>query len=233
MIPMIDSIIEWDRNAMVALNMGSNHSVFLDTFFWMISDILVWMPVLATFFYVVAKNKKKEVFYVLLSVIVMFALCDQISSSLLKPSIARLRPSRDPFVMDLLSYVHEYRGGQFGFPSSHAANSFGFMILSSLILKNRLYTVVAAIWALLCSYSRIYLGVHFPLDICCGMVLGLFLGSLSYYGLRMALKRYPVHLTTLPEGRVTESGYAVRDIYQIVVILSIVLFSILCCAIRA
>ncbi len=229
---MLDALIEWDRGAMVALNLSGSHTAFWDSFFWMVSDILVWAPVLVAFFYAVIRSKKKESIYIFLVVVLLFVLCDQVSSSLLKPHIARLRPSRDPMVMQLLSYVHEYRGGQFGFPSSHAANSFGFMVLSSLLFRNRVYTVCAAFWALLCSYSRIYLGVHFPLDICCGTLLGVLLGFLCYYLLRVYLRRHPVDVKPLAGERLSESGYSVKDIHTVLMVLAIVLFTIICCAKR-
>lgn len=229
---MLETLVEWDRSAMVALNMGGNHTHFLDSFFWMVSDIMVWAPVLIAFFYTVIRSKKRESIFIFLSVVIVFLLCDQISSSLLKPNVARFRPSRDPLVMDFLSYVHEYRGGRYGFPSSHAANSFGFMVLSSLILKNRTYTICAAIWALMCSYSRIYLGVHFPLDICCGAILGVLLGYLCYWGLNRYLSSRSSHPNPIEGERLTESGYALRDVQLILIVLGIVLFTVICCAKR-
>lgn len=217
---------------MVFLNMGEHHGAFLDSFFWMVSDIFVWLPVLLLFFYVVVNNKKKESVLILLSVVVMFLLCDQLSSSLLKPTVARLRPSRDPYVMDMLSYVREYRGGQFGFPSSHAANSFGFMMLSSLLFRYRPYTIVAAVWASLCAYSRIYLGVHFPLDILCGMVMGVAIGFLCYRLICYLRKKFPAFSCQFADGvtKRTSGGYAVRDVRLVIFTLFVVFLTIISCS---
>lgn len=228
---MLDSIVQWDRNAMVLLNMGESHSPFWDNFFWMISDILVWLPVMLIFFYVVVKNKRKESIFIFLSVILVFLLCDQLSSSVMKPLIARPRPSRDPAVMDMLSYVREYKGGLFGFPSSHAANSFGFCMLSSLLLRYRPYTVISFCWAALCAYSRIYLGVHFPLDILCGTILGLLMGYLSYRVYLYLRKRFPVNQTHYAvSGATTSSGYLQSDINLLIIVLLVILFTFVCCA---
>ncbi len=226
---MIETLVEWDRSAMVALNLSGHHTSFFDNLFWMISDILVWAPVLVAFFYVVIKKQKSEALFLFLAVVLVFLLCDRISSGLLKPNIARLRPSHDPAVMNLLSYVHEYRGGRFGFPSSHAANSFGFMVLSSLILKNRNYTICAAVWAILCSYSRIYLGVHFPLDILCGTICGILIGFLCYYLLEWTMRRYAVKKQT---ENVLVTRYEKKDVNLILMVLAIVLFTVICCAKR-
>lgn len=229
---MFDGLIEADRNAMVFLNMGKYHTDFLDSLFWMISDIAVWTPVMLIFFFVVVKNKRKEALFIFLSVVLVFVLCDQISSSLLKPNVARLRPSRDPLVMDFLSYVREYKGGMFGFPSSHAANSFGFMVLSSLVLRYRPYTIFAAIWACLCAFSRIYLGVHFPLDILCGTILGIGFGFFCYWLLGKALQKFPAYSCSkdVCGTNVTSSGYAVSDVKAVIYTLCVVLFTIVCCA---
>lgn len=229
---MLDSIVQSDRSAMVFLNMGEYHGAFLDSFFWMVSDILVWLPVLLLFLYVVVDNKKKESVLVIATVVVMFLLCDQLSSSLLKPTIARLRPSRDPYVMDMLSYVREYRGGQYGFPSSHAANSFGFMMLSSLLFRYRPYTVVSVAWASLCAYSRIYLGVHFPLDILCGIVMGLLLGYLCYRLLVYLRKRFPAFCydSVQDSSEYTKGGFAVRDVRLVIFTLFVVLLTIISCS---
>lgn len=229
---MLEQIIEWDRRAMVALNLSGQHTHFLDNFFWMVSDILVWAPVMVAFFYVIIKHEKRDSLFVFLAVVLLFLLCDRVSSGLLKPNIARFRPSRDPMVMDLLTYVHEYRGGRFGFPSSHAANSFGFMVLSSLILKNRKYTVCALCWATMCAYSRIYLGVHFPLDILCGTVLGILFGYLCYYLLKKVRQRYSNPPLALRNETNKHSMYEQRDVNLILMVLAIVLFTIICCAIR-
>lgn len=229
---MLESIVEWDRSAMVALNLSGHHTSFFDNFFWLVSDILVWAPVMVAFFYVVIKHEKRDAIFVFLAVVIMFVLCDRISSGLLKPNIARLRPSRDPLVMNFLNYVREYRGGRFGFPSSHAANSFGFMVLSSLILKNRVYTVCAAIWALVCSYSRIYLGVHFPMDILCGTLLGLLFGFLSYYALKFMLRRFSASTLSLHGEHHALQPYTSQEVKVILISLAIVLFTLLCCAKR-
>jgi undecaprenyl-diphosphatase len=90
--------------------------------------------------------------------------------------VERPRPSHNPEMAGLVHIVNDYRGGQFGFVSSHAANFFGVATFLSSQFKNYKWSFVLLGWAALISYSRIYLGVHYPLDIICGAVLGAVIG---------------------------------------------------------
>jgi membrane-associated phospholipid phosphatase len=109
--------------------------------------------------------------------ILCFGLSDQISASLLKPLFHRIRPCNDP---ELAAYVRILVpcGGGYSFPSSHASNHFALGVFSALTLR-RVYPRIVAIpiaWALLVSFSQVYVGVHFPLDVTCGAILGSCIG---------------------------------------------------------
>lgn len=212
----MDTILSFDNSAMVFLNMGECHNAGLDFFMWMNSQIFIWLPVLLMFLYVIFKNKGREAFAILGLTILVFLLCDQISSSLLKPLIARPRPSRDPQVMELLMYVNNYRGGLFGFPSSHAANSFGFAIFSALIFRHKAYTVVALLWAALCAYTRIYLGVHFPTDIIFGTLLGVVVAFFCYWIYKKFLLRNTLSFSANRDSVSTSSGFLCSDIWWLI-----------------
>lgn len=218
----MEEILSWDRAMMVKLNLSGMHNLFLDSFMWQTTQIFVWAPVVLFFLYMIFKAKRRDGFYLLLFIVLVFLLCDQISSSILKPWIGRLRPSRDPLVMNLLEYVYDYRGGQFGFPSSHAANSFGFAMFSSLLLRFRPYTVVAFVWAATCAYTRLYLGVHFPLDILCGTLLGLFCGWLCYY----LYQKTPWSKCETFTPDKTISGFEKADVVRLIALLFVTFFLI-------
>ncbi len=123
-------------------------------------------------------NYRSKALSILIFMALTILLTDQISV-LIKESVGRLRPVYNPDIEHLVHTVLR-KSGRFSFVSSHAANSFGIFIFTSLVFKNRNYSLLLLGWALLFSYSRIYLGVHYPLDIICGACLGVLTGVFTY-----------------------------------------------------
>jgi len=136
-----------------------------------------WLPLYLLLIFLIFKNYKQEGWFILIGAVVTIVLTDQITSSLMKPFFARLRPSQDPTLEGLVHLVNGYKGGLYGFASSHAANTFGTAIFSWLVLKS-FYKRMGWIfvWAIFMTYTRIYLGVHFPGDILAGAIIGLICG---------------------------------------------------------
>lgn len=174
-----ESILPYERNLFLFLN--DLHTSYLDIFMWMYSSKFTWIPLavvcVAVFVY---KIKWKEALLLVLCAVLLGTLCDQLSSSLIKPMFERLRPTHHA---DFKNYVHivlGYRGGRYGFISGHAANGFGIAVFSSLLFRYRYYTITIFTWALLTCYSRIYLGVHFISDVIGGILLGSLVGLLVY-----------------------------------------------------
>lgn len=177
---MLEEILIHEREAFFFMN-GSD-SVFFDRFMWLYSGKVVWLP-LAVFilFILIYKNKWKESLLILLGIVLVITLCDQFTSHLCKPVFSRFRPTHHPDFMEHVKTVFGYRGGRYGFMSSHAANAFGFATFLSLLLRNRLLTLTLFFWAALMAYTRIYLGVHFISDIAPGAILGTMFGYLVHW----------------------------------------------------
>jgi undecaprenyl-diphosphatase len=109
---------------------------------------------------------------------------DFISSGILKDLIARPRPTRVPELEGVLHLVNGYRSGQYGFVSSHAANTMACALLFSLIWRKKITTVGMMLWVAANCYSRMYLGVHYPTDILGGLIVGSLVAVVAFLGLR-------------------------------------------------
>ena len=177
---MVEKILVYERDLFFMLN-GSD-SPFLDRFMWLYSGKAVWLP-LAFFILVVLLYKKKwrESILILLAIVLVITLCDQFASHVCKPIFTRFRPTHHPDFMDQVKTVFDYRGGRYGFISSHADNAFGFATFMSLLFRYRLFTWTIFLWAALTAYTRVYLGVHFISDIVPGAIAGVFFGWLVYW----------------------------------------------------
>lgn len=176
---MIEFLENADTQLLLLLN--GVHNAFFDEFFWLVTGKFAWIPMILCLLYCTFRKNWKAGVLMIVAIALVITLCDQISSGIIKDAVCRLRPARDPDIADMVHIVNGYRGGQYGFVSSHAANSFGVAAFLALVLRNRAFTWTIMLWAVLLSYSRIYLGVHFPGDIICGGLLGAMLGMAVYY----------------------------------------------------
>ena len=169
---MTEFFLELDKNLFLELN--SYHAEWLDSIMIYVTETLVWIPLYLFIAYWIFRIYGKKGVLILVCIALTILLADQITSSFMKPFFARLRPTHDPALENVVHIVNGYRGGKFGFASSHAANTFGLALFIFLLFRDRTRQVgwIFA-WALLVAYSRIYLGVHYPGDIFVGAVVGL------------------------------------------------------------
>lgn len=175
--------MEWfqkilDIDTELFLYLNSFHNDFWDTIMLMVTRKETWLPLYLILIFYFVKNYRSKSLLILLFLIITILSSDQISV-LIKETVQRLRPVYNPEIENLVHNVLR-KGGKHGFVSSHAANSFAIFIFTSRIFKNRSYWILMLGWAMLLSYSRIYSGVHYPSDILCGAILGLFLGYFIY-----------------------------------------------------
>lgn len=176
---MLDYLLNIERDLFLCLN--GIHTSFFDQFFWLYSGKIIWLPVAVCIIVLLSyKRDWREVILVLLALVLTVTLCDQFASHVCKPLFARYRPTHHPDFMNDVKIVFGYRGGLYGFISSHAANAFGVVTFLALLFRNKLLTFFLVLWAVLNSYSRIYLGVHFISDVFFGALSGVMFGWLVY-----------------------------------------------------
>lgn len=172
-----------DIDARLLLIVNGAHSPFFDSVMWCISGRWIWLPFYAVLAYLLFRRmswKRASICLVTIGLIILAA--DQTCATLIRPEIGRLRPAN--LNNPLSSFVHVvngYRGGRYGFPSCHAANTFALAVFMSLVIRHKWFTVMMFSWAFVVSYSRMYLGVHYFGDLFCGATIGSLFAVLFYY----------------------------------------------------
>lgn len=171
-----------DIDTSLFLFLNSFHSDFWDVVFVWITGKWSWVPLYLFLVVLVAFKFKWKALYVYMFIVLLIFIADKTSVYLFKEMFERLRPSHNDDLADVIYLVNDYRGGQYGFVSSHAANTFSLATFLGLLLR-KYYKIMfpfLLLWATLVAYSRIYLGVHYPGDILGGAALGGVVGVFVY-----------------------------------------------------
>ena len=217
----LQSLLEVDRNLLHFFN-GSNN-MFLDSVVSTLTSGITWIPLYLALLCLIIKNN--ETMSQIMLIIGCSALCillaDGVADGLAKPYFARLRPTNDPFIKYSIDVVHNYRGDDFGFFSAHAANTMSIAVFFCLLIRNRLLSFTLVLWSLINSWTRLYLGVHYPSDIICGLFWGCVSGFLSYIAYHYIYRKISTNANYI-STQYTATGY---DINEVNVVLTVLAFT--------
>lgn len=215
----------------LTLMLNGSQCVYLDQLALIATKTATWIPLALVLLYVLVRhNNLVTLAWTVLAIVLTILLADQVASSIFKPLVARYRPAQDPTFMYAVDVVNGYRGGLYGFFSSHAANTFAVATFVALLIRNRSLTFWLLSWCLVNCWSRVYLGVHYIGDLLTGALWGILVGWAIYklwqkYARHTTLwaqcrKRNSIRFTTT-ENALTASGFSISSVHLLIMALAL------------
>lgn len=179
LIDIIDNVIAWDRKTFSYINSQYTNS-FFDAILPLLRESLFWIPLYLFLFVFALQNLGKNKWWWIGFTLLTVTLTDTVSSRFIKHTVQRLRPCNDPLMANTIKLLLNHCSGGYSFTSSHAANHFGIAMFLYLTCKQySKWVVLIFIWAFTIAYAQIYVGVHYPLDVLGGTIVGLLLGWMT------------------------------------------------------
>lgn len=215
-------IQDMDMQVLSLFNCSDN--IMLDQMVQILTSGLTWIPLYVMLFFVVMRNNETmgQIALVVGSAIFCVLFADGLVDGIIKQLAERWRPSNDPTFKYMVQVVDDIRPKGYSFCSAHAANTMSLAVFFSLLIRSKMLTITLVIWSLINCWTRLYLGVHYPSDILCGMIIGIIVGILVY------LLYYKIYLRISPKinyisNQYTSTGYDHDDIDKAMVILMLTL----------
>lgn len=209
-----------DMDMQVLSLFNGSDNIMLDQMVQILTSGLTWIPLYVMLFFVVMRNNETmgQIALVVGSAIFCVLFADGLVDGIIKQLAERWRPSNDPTFKYMVQVVDDIRPKGYSFCSAHAANTMSLAVFFSLLIRSKMLTITLVIWSLINCWTRLYLGVHYPSDILCGMIIGIIVGILVY------LLYYKIYLRISPKinyisNQYTSTGYDHDDIDKVMVIL--------------
>ena len=213
-----------DMDMQVLSLFNGSDNIMLDQMVQILTSGLTWIPLYVMLFFVVMRNNETmgQIALVVGSAIFCVLFADGLVDGIIKQLAERWRPSNDPTFKYMVQVVDDIRLKGYSFCSAHAANTMSLAVFFSLLIRSKMLTITLVTWSLINCWTRLYLGVHYPSDILCGMIIGIIVGILVY------LLYYKIYLRISPKinyisNQYTSTGYDHDDIDKAMVILMLTL----------
>lgn len=213
-----------DMDMQVLSLFNGSDNIMLDQMVQILTSGLTWIPLYVMLFFVVMRNNETmgQIALVVGSAIFCVLFADGLVDGIIKQLAERWRPSNDPTFKYMVQVVDDIRPKGYSFCSAHAANTMSLAVFFSLLIRSKMLTITLVIWSLINCWTRLYLGVHYPSDILCGMIIGIIVGILVY------LLYYKIYRRISPKinyisNQYTSTGYDHDDIDKVMVILMLTL----------
>lgn len=220
------SLLDMDMSVLQFFNGGGN--LLMDQIVWVLTSGFTWIPLYLALFYIVIRNNETmpQIGLVVLSAFLCIFFADGIVDGIIKPVVARWRPSNDPVIKYTVHVVNNMRLKDYGFCSAHAANTMSLAVFFSLLIRSKLMTITLVAWSLVNCWTRLYLGVHYPSDILCGLLLGAVIGLLVY------ILYYKLYYKISPKikyisNQYTSTGYDHDDLDLVLSVLMFILLYVI------
>ena len=206
---------------------GSNH-LLLDQLVQLLTSGFTWIPLYIMLFIIVIRNNETmgQIVLVVAGALFCVLLADGLADGVIKPLTERVRPVNDPMVRDTLTVLPGMNLKSFSFCSAHAANTMAIAVFFGLLVRSKLLSWTLILWSLVNCWTRLYLGVHYPSDILCGLLLGVVVGVLVYLLYLKMYRRISPKITYI-SNQYTSSGYDHDDIDMVMVVLMFIMVYVL------
>lgn len=225
----MEQLIELDKHLLLALN--GSESLYFDMLMHTLTNAWTWVPLYISLLYIVLNNNEnvQKIVLILACVGLCVLLAGTVDDAIVKPMVARWRPTHDPQIGMLVDIVDGYRGGDYGFFSAHASNTFSIAVFFCWLIRSRLLSTTLVIWSLINCWTRIYLGVHYPGDILVGLTWGAIVGTAVYIFYYRMARHFSAKMNYV-SSHYTTTGYQRKDIN---VPISVFVFTLLYAFLRA
>lgn len=213
-----------DMDMQVLSLFNGSDNIMLDQMVQILTSGLTWIPLYVMLFFVVMRNNETmgQIALVVGSAIFCVLFADGLVDGIIKQLAERWRPSNDPTFKYMVQVVDDIRLKGYSFCSAHAANTMSLAVFFSLLIRSKMLTITLVIWSLINCWTRLYLGVHYPSDILCGMIIGIIVGILVYLLYYKIYLRISLKINYI-SNQYTSTGYDHDDIDKAMVILMLTL----------